>query len=108
MKPAAVVTNPEQVDKVGLAYLIHFFVVVAETNRPCSSAKKMWVQIKKMAIFGWNGISALALYLATVGALYGTKDAGLGKGYYKIQQILNRKAALDEKDAGKKKPACLD
>ena len=56
-----------------------------------------------MAIFGWNGISALALYLATVGALYGTKDAGLGKGYYKIQQILNRKAALDEKDVGKKK-----
>ena len=56
-----------------------------------------------MAIFGWNGISALALYLATVGALYGTKDAGLGKNYYKIEKILNRKAALDEKDAVKKK-----
>ena len=56
-----------------------------------------------MAIFGWNGFSALAIYVGLVGALYGTKDAGLGKGYYKIQQILNRKGALDEKDAVKKK-----
>lgn len=56
-----------------------------------------------MAIFGWNGLSALAIYVGLVGALYGTKDAGLGKGYYKITKILNRKAALDEKDAVKKK-----
>ena len=56
-----------------------------------------------MAIFGWNGLSALAIYVGLVGALYGTKDAGLGKNYYKIQKILNRKAALEEKDPAKKK-----
>ena len=48
-----------------------------------------------MAIFGQNGLSAAALYVATLFALYGQKNAGFPNkaALSQIQSIMDRKSA---------------
>ena len=56
-----------------------------------------------MAIFGWNGMMAAAIYLSLIGAVYGTKDTQI-KNYAEIARLVGRKAASEVGDkAGRKR-----
>ena len=56
-----------------------------------------------MAIFGKTGLQAAALYLATLWALYGQKDAGFKKGEEEnIVSIASRKNKKDASSSDKK------
>ena len=60
-----------------------------------------------MAIFGWNGFTGLSLYLVTLFAVYGTKNAGFKTAaeYEQIQRLAERKAVAGAKGKDQKKQA---
>ena len=56
-----------------------------------------------MAIFGKNGLQAAALYLATLWAVYSTRDAGFKKGEEEeIVAIASRKNKTGSRSSDKK------
>ena len=59
-----------------------------------------------MAIFGMNGFSALVMYIALIGGLYGTKSTS--PIYERVQPLMDRKQVADAQGGEAKKRAIAE